>query len=168
MRKAIIGKKVGMTQIFDESGKVIPVTVIEAGPCTVTQKKSEEKDGYVSVQLGFEEVKESKLSKPEMGHLKKAGVAAMKHLKEFKLDDAANMSMSPVFPRATATRALSSVTAQAGPRPPTAAAPSTVMQAPWAPAPIPPVSSRARSALARWAWSRSPSRIWMLSKSTPN
>ena len=71
MRKAIIGKKVGMTQIFDESGKVIPVTVIEAGPCTVTQKKTEEKDGYVSVQLGFEDVKESKLSKPEMGHLKK-------------------------------------------------------------------------------------------------
>ena len=76
MRKAIIGKKVGMTQIFDESGKVIPVTVIEAGPCTVTQKKTEEKDGYASVQLGFEEVKGSKLSKPEMGHLKKAGVAA--------------------------------------------------------------------------------------------
>ena len=96
MRKAIIGKKVGMTQIFDESGKVIPVTVIEAGPCTVTQKKTEEKDGYVSVQLGFEEVKESKLSKPEMGHLKKAGVAAMKHLKEFKLDDAANMNVGDV------------------------------------------------------------------------
>ena len=96
MQKAIIGKKVGMTQIFDESGKVIPVTVIEAGPCTVTQKKSEEKDGYVSVQLGFEEVKESKLSKPEMGHLKKAGVAAMKHLKEFKLDDAANMNVGDV------------------------------------------------------------------------
>ena len=97
MRKAIIGKKVGMTQIFDESGKVIPVTVIEAGPCTVTQKKTEEKDGYTAVQLGFEEVKESKLSKPEMGHLKKAGVAAMKHLKEFKLEGAADMNVGDVI-----------------------------------------------------------------------
>ena len=97
MRKAIIGKKVGMTQIFDESGKVIPVTVIEAGPCTVTQKKTEEKDGYVSVQLGFEEVKESKLSKPELGHLKKAGVAAMRHLKEFKLDNAAELNVGDVI-----------------------------------------------------------------------
>ena len=97
MRKAIIGKKVGMTQIFDESGKVIPVTVIEAGPCTVTQKKTEEKDGYVAVQLGFEEVEDSKLSKPEMGHLKKAGVAAMKHLKEFKLDNAAELNVGDVI-----------------------------------------------------------------------
>ena len=72
MQKAIIGKKVGMTQIFDESGKVVPVTVIEAGPCVVTQKKTTEKDGYNAVQLGFEDVKESKLSKPEAGHLKKA------------------------------------------------------------------------------------------------
>ena len=86
MQKAIIGKKVGMTQIFDELGRVIPVTLIEAGPCTVTQKKTEEKDGYASVQLGFEDVKERKLSKPEQGHLKKAGVAFKKHLKEFRLE----------------------------------------------------------------------------------
>ena len=66
MKKAIIGKKVGMTQIFDEMGKVIPVTVIEAGPCVVTQKKTTEKDGYNAVQLGFEDVKESKLTKPEL------------------------------------------------------------------------------------------------------
>ena len=65
MQKAIIGKKVGMTQIFDESGKVIPVTVIEAGPCVVTQKKTVENDGYSAVQLGYEDVKESKLTKPE-------------------------------------------------------------------------------------------------------
>ena len=75
MQKAIIGKKVGMTQIFDESGKVIPVTVVEAGPCVVTQKKTVETDGYTAVQLGFGDVKESKLTKPEAGHLKKAGVA---------------------------------------------------------------------------------------------
>ena len=96
MKKAIIGKKVGMTQIFDESGKVIPVTVVEAGPCVVTQKKTIETDGYVAVQLGFEDVKESKLSKPEAGHLKKAGVEAKKHLKEFQLEDAANMNVGDV------------------------------------------------------------------------
>ena len=96
MKKAIIGKKVGMTQIFDESGKVIPVTVVEAGPCVVTQKKTTETDGYVAVQLGFEDVKESKLTKPEAGHLKKAGVEAKKNLKEFKLESAAEMNVGDV------------------------------------------------------------------------
>ena len=93
MKKAIIGKKVGMTQIFDESGKVIPVTVVEAGPCVVTQKKTVETDGYTAVQLGFGDIKEHKLSKPEAGHLKKAGVAPKKYLKEFKLEDAADMNV---------------------------------------------------------------------------
>ena len=97
MKKAIIGKKVGMTQIFDESGKVIPVTVVEAGPCVVTQKKTNETDGYEAVQLGFEDVKESKLSKPEAGHLKKAGVEAKKHLKEFRLEGAAAMNVGDVI-----------------------------------------------------------------------
>ena len=87
MEKAIIGKKVGMTQIFDEAGKVIPVTVIEAGPCTVVQKKTEEKDGYNAVQLGYGDVAEKKLTKPELGHLKKAGDARKSTLKEFKLDN---------------------------------------------------------------------------------
>ena len=96
MQKAIIGKKVGMTQIFDESGKVIPVTVVEAGPCVVTQKKTVETDGYSAVQLGFEDIKESKLTKPEAGHLKKAGVEAKKHLKEFKLENAAEMNIGDV------------------------------------------------------------------------
>jgi len=96
MKKAIIGKKVGMTQIFDESGKVIPVTVVEAGPCVVTQKKTEEKDGYVAVQLGFEDVQDSKLSKPEAGHLKKAGVEAKKYLKEFRLEGAADMNVGDI------------------------------------------------------------------------
>jgi len=93
MKKAIIGKKVGMTQIFDEAGKVVPVTVIEAGPCTVVQKKTEEKEGYNSVQLGFSDVKERRLSKPERGHLEKAGVAPRKYLKEFKLEDAVSMNV---------------------------------------------------------------------------
>ena len=97
MQKAIIGKKVGMTQIFDETGKVIPVTVVEAGPCVVTQKKTVETDGYASVQLGFEDVKESKLTKPEAGHLKKAGVEAKRHLKEFRLEKAAEMNVGDVI-----------------------------------------------------------------------
>ena len=96
MKKAIIGKKVGMTQIFDESGKVIPVTVVEAGPCVVTQKKTVETDGYTAVQLGFGEVKETKLTKPELGHLKKAGVSAKKYLKEFTLEGAADMNVGDV------------------------------------------------------------------------
>ncbi len=97
MKKAIIGKKVGMTQIFDENGKVIPVTVVEAGPCVVTQKKNNETDGYVAVQLGFEDIKESKLTKPEAGHLKKAGVEAKKHLKEFKLENAEELNIGDVI-----------------------------------------------------------------------
>ncbi|MEG1593633.1 MAG: 50S ribosomal protein L3, partial [Oscillibacter sp.] len=91
--KAIIGKKVGMSQIFDENGQVIPVTVIEAGPCAVVQKKTSEKDGYVAVQLGYEDVPERKLTKPEMGHLNKAGVSPKKHLREFDLDDAAEINI---------------------------------------------------------------------------
>ncbi|MGX8698395.1 MAG: 50S ribosomal protein L3 [bacterium] len=86
MEKAIIGKKVGMTQIFDDAGKVIPVTVIEAGPCVVTQVKTQEKDGYEAIQLGFEDTTEKKLSKPAQGHLKAAG-SLKKHLREFRLDD---------------------------------------------------------------------------------
>ena len=97
MEKAIIGKKVGMTQIFDEAGKVIPVTVIEAGPCTVIQKKTVEKDGYSAVQLGFEDVPERKLTKPEIGHLKKAGDELKKVLKEFKLDKADSMNVGDVI-----------------------------------------------------------------------
>ena len=86
MKKALIGKKLGMTQIFDENGTVIPVTVLEAGPCVVAQVKTLENDGYEAVQLGFGEVKENKLNKPEKGHFAKANVAAKKHLREFRLD----------------------------------------------------------------------------------
>lgn len=96
MEKAIIGRKIGMSQIFDESGKVIPVTVIEAGPCPVIQKKTVEKDGYTSVQLGYDEVPERKLTKPELGHLKKAGEARVRFLQEFKLDGAADMNVGDV------------------------------------------------------------------------
>ncbi len=89
--KAIIGKKVGMSQIFDTDGKVIPVTVIQAGPCTVVQKKTVEKDGYAAVQLGYEDVPERKLTKGEMGHLTKAGVSPKKYLREFDLDAELNI-----------------------------------------------------------------------------
>ena len=95
--KAIIGKKVGMSQIFDENGKVIPVTVIEAGPCTVVQKKTAEKEGYAAVQLGFEDVPERKLTKPEMGHLNKAGVAPKKYLREFDLENAAELNIGDII-----------------------------------------------------------------------
>ena len=87
MKKAIIGKKIGMTQIFDENGSVIPVTVIEVGPCVVAQKKTVEKDGYNALQLGYKEVKAKHMTKAEIGHFEKAGVAYKKHLKEFRLDD---------------------------------------------------------------------------------
>ena len=96
MQKAIIGKKVGMSQIFDENGKVIPVTVIEAGPCTVVQKKTSDKEGYEAVQLGYEDIPERKLSKPEMGHLNKAGVAPKKYLREFNLDNAAELNVGDI------------------------------------------------------------------------
>ncbi len=86
MQKALIGKKIGMTQIFDEKGNVVPVTVVEAGPCTVVMKKTIENDGYEAVQLGFGDVKVQRVNKPMMGHFKKADVAPKKTLKEFKLD----------------------------------------------------------------------------------
>ena len=87
MKKAIIGKKIGMTQIFDESGKVVPVTVIEAGPCTVVQKKTAENDGYEAVQMGFGDAKANKVNKPMKGHCDKADVAPKKSLREFRFDD---------------------------------------------------------------------------------
>jgi len=85
--KTILGKKVGMTQIFDENGEVIPVTVIEAGPCYVTQKKTTEKDGYNAIQLGFGEVSEKRLTQPEAGHLKKSSAPLVKYLREFQVAD---------------------------------------------------------------------------------
>ena len=87
MKKGIIGKKLAMTQIFDEKGNVIPVTLIEAGPCVVAQKKTVENDGYAAIQLAYEDAKEKHLTKAELGHFKKAGITPKKHLKEFRLDD---------------------------------------------------------------------------------
>ena len=86
MKKGLIGKKIGMTQIFDEAGNVIPVTVVEAGPCTVTQIKTVENDGYQAVQVGFGDVKVSRVNKPMKGHFDKADIAPKKTLKEFRLE----------------------------------------------------------------------------------
>ena len=97
MKKAIIGKKLGMTQIFAENGAVVPVTVIEAGPCVVVQKKTTETDGYNAIQVGYEDVSEKHVNKPAKGHFAKAGVTAKKHLKEFRLEDAEKYEVGAVI-----------------------------------------------------------------------
>ncbi len=97
MKKGIIGKKVGMTQIFDEKGKVIPVTVIEAGPCVVTQKKTAENDGYEAVQVGFGDQKPQRLSKPLKGHFDKGGVAPKKTLRELRLEDISELNVGDLI-----------------------------------------------------------------------
>ncbi|MDK2801975.1 MAG: 50S ribosomal protein L3 [Oscillospiraceae bacterium] len=97
MKKAIIGRKVGMTQFFDESGKLVPVTVIQAGPCVVVQKKTEETDGYRAVQIGFGDIKPQRVNKPRKGHFQKADVAFKRHLREFKYDDFDNMNIGDLI-----------------------------------------------------------------------
>lgn len=97
MQKCIMGKKLGMTQIFDEAGNVIPVTVIEAGPCIVVSKKTAENDGYEAVQIGFGDIADKKVNKPMKGHFAKADVAAKKHLKEFRLDDCSVLSVGDLI-----------------------------------------------------------------------
>ena len=101
MKKAILGTKVGMTQLFLEDGRVVPVTVVEAGPCTVVQKKTVERDGYSAIQVGFKTLSESRAkklkNKPEQCHFKKAGVAATRYLREFRLDDAQNYEVGQLI-----------------------------------------------------------------------
>ena len=97
MKKAIVGKKIGMTQVFTEDGRLVPVTVIEAGPCTVVQTKTVESDGYTAVQVGFGAMTEARanklMTKPELGHLKKAGVEPLRYLREFRFDDCAQYNV---------------------------------------------------------------------------
>ena len=97
MKKGIIGKKLGMTQIFADNGAVIPVTVIEAGPCVVTQKKTTETDGYNAIQVGYQDVSAKHVNKPAKGHFEKAGVQAKKHLKEFRLEDCTALNVGDVI-----------------------------------------------------------------------
>ena len=96
MQKGIIGKKIGMTQIFDETGKVVPVTVVEAGPCVVVQKKTVENDGYAALQLGYGDVKVQRVNKPMKGHFDKADVACKKELKEFRLEDCESLNVGDI------------------------------------------------------------------------
>jgi len=96
MQKGIIGKKIGMTQIFDEAGKVVPVTVVEAGPCVVVQKKTVENDGYAALQLGYGDVKVQRVNKPMKGHFDKADVACKSTLKEFRLDDCDSLNVGDI------------------------------------------------------------------------
>ncbi|MBQ7739917.1 MAG: 50S ribosomal protein L3 [Eubacterium sp.] len=97
MKKGLIGKKIGMTQIFDSNGNVVPVTVVEAGPCVVTQKKTMENDGYEAVQVGFGDVKVTRVNKPMKGHFDKADVAPKKHLKEFRLEDISALNVGDIL-----------------------------------------------------------------------
>ena len=97
MKKGLIGKKIGMTQIFDEAGKAIPVTVVEAGPCVITQKKTMDNDGYEAVQVGFGDVKVARVNKPMKGHFDKANVAPKKTLKEFRLDDISALNVGDIL-----------------------------------------------------------------------
>ena len=97
MQKGIIGKKIGMTQIFDEAGKVVPVTVVEAGPCVVVQKKTVENDGYAALQLGYGDVKVQRVNKPMKGHFDKADVACKKELKEFRLADCDALNVGDII-----------------------------------------------------------------------
>lgn len=93
MKKAILGRKVGMTQIFDENGKIVPVTVVEAGPCVVVQKKTADRDGYDSIQVGFGDIREKLVNKPKKGHFAKAGVGIKRFVKELRLESAAEYSV---------------------------------------------------------------------------
>ena len=97
MKKAIVGKKIGMTQVFTDDGRLVPVTVVEAGPCKVVQKKSVESDGYAAVQVGFDTLPENRakklVTKPLTGHFKKAGIAPARHLREFRLDNASELEV---------------------------------------------------------------------------
>ena len=175
MEKAIIGRKIGMSQIFDEAGKVIPVTVIEAGPCVVVQKKTEEKDGYNAVQLGFQDVPERKLTKPEQGHLKKAEVPMKKVLKEFKLDKAAEMNVGDEVKADTFAKGdhidVTGISKGKGYQGVIKRWNASRLKETHGTGPVhrhagsmgsgtDPGSSRARSAPATWALSRSPFRTW--------
>ncbi|WP_411677302.1 50S ribosomal protein L3 [Caproicibacter sp.] len=97
MKKGIIGKKIGMTQIFDENGKVIPVTVVEAGPCVISQKKTVENDGYESIQMGYGDLKAAKVTKPMKGHFAKADVAPKKTLREFRFEDTSSYNVGDLI-----------------------------------------------------------------------
>ena len=167
MKKCIIGKKIGMTQLFDENGNIVPVTVVEAGPCVVVQRKTTESDGYEAVQIGFGAVSDKKLTKALKGHFAKADVAAKRVLREFRLEDLSAIAVGDIIKADTfapgdkvdvcgtskgkATPAPSSAGTTTASRIPTVPALSTATPAPTAPAPAPAGSSRASACRATWA-----------------
>ena len=181
MKKAILATKVGMTQIFDENGVLIPVTVLQAGPCVVTQVKTVDNDGYKAVQVGFVDKRDKLVNKPQKGHFDKAGVSYKRYVRELRLENAEEYSVkdeikADIFAQgdkidATAIskgkgfQALSRD--MASPEDPWLTVPSsTVIRVPTAPPPLPAAYSRAKECLVRWATSRSPFRIWKLSRLT--
>lgn len=182
MQKGIIGKKMGMTQIFDENGKVVPVTVVEAGPCTVVQKKTVESDGYVAVQLGYGDISAKKVSKPAKGHFDKADVAPKRTLREFRLDDISAMNVgdilkADVFAVGDRIDVVGTSKGKATPAPSSAGTSTVCVKAtapalwratpvPWAPAPRRPACSRANACRAIWAPSALPSRTSRSSRLT--
>lgn len=182
MQKCIVGKKIGMTQLFDENGKVIPVTVVEAGPCVVVQKKTIENDGYEAVQIGYGDISDKAINKPLKGHFAKADVAQKRTLKEFRLEDCSSLNVGDIIKadafaagdavdvaaprRARATPAPSSGSATTPSKRPTAPAPSDATPAPTAPARPRPASLRARASRATWVTNTSPSRTLRSSRWT--
>ena len=145
MQKGLIGKKIGMTQLFDEQGNVVPVTVIEAGPCPVVQKKTVENDGYEAVQLGFQDVKAQRVNKPMKGHFAKGNVAPKKVLREFRLADISAMNVGDIL-KADVFAAGDHIDVVGTSKGKGTAA-------------IPPAYSKARSLRAIWARNVSQSRI---------
>ena len=161
MKQAILGKKIGMTQLFREDGTMIPVTVVLAGPCPVTQVKTVEHDGYDAVQMAFQPVREKLITKPQMGHLRKAGVEAHRYVKEFKLDDCAKYAVGDVIKAdtfASGDKVDLQATSSVGTRPaaerPTAPTP-IALPVQWAHAPTPVRSSKPSTSPAIWVMSAS-------------
>ena len=172
MKKAILATKVGMTQIFDENGVLIPVTVLQAGPCVVTQVKTVDNDGYKAVQVGFVDKREKLVNKPVKGHFDKAGVSYKRYVRELKLENAEEYSVkdeikADIFAAgdkidATASRDMDS-TEDLWLTVPS----SIVIRVPMVPLRLPAAYSRARECLVRWATSRSPFRILRSLRLTP-
>ena len=172
MKKAILGKKIGMTQLFRADGTMIPVTVVEAGPCPVVQKKTVAKEGYDAVQVGFCELREKLANKPLKGHCAKAGVKAMRYLRELKLDDAASYEVGQVITcdvfaegeRVDVTGVSKGKGFEGNIKRWKAARPTvptpTGWPVLWVPAPTPAKSSAPSACPATWAARPSPSRTW--------
>ena len=178
MKKAILATKVGMTQIFNEDGVLTPVTVLQAGPCVVTQVKTVENDGYSAVQVGFTDKREKLVNKAQKGHFNKAGVSYKRYVREFRFEDAESYALAqeikadifaagdrltrPLFPRVKDSRVLSRDMVST--EDPWLTVPSsTVMLVPMVPAPIRARYSREKECLVRWVTRRSPSRTLRLS-----